>query len=68
MKKRIEKYFPDENNFFDTRSTLLNTIRVPKNLLYVTDRLPKPNYGSSTMGSIRKDEEEKLRRKTHDAS
>ncbi len=23
---------------------LLNTIRVPKNLHYLTDRLPKPNY------------------------
>ena len=25
---------------------LLQTIRVPKNLLYLTDRLPKPNYNS----------------------
>jgi NIMA (never in mitosis gene a)-related kinase len=25
---------------------LLNTIRVPKNLLYLTDRLPKPSYHS----------------------
>jgi len=23
---------------------LLSTIRVPKNLLYLTDRLPKPHY------------------------
>ena len=23
---------------------LLNTIRIPKNLHYLTDRLPKPNY------------------------
>lgn len=23
---------------------LLNTIRIPKNLHYITDRLPKPNY------------------------
>ena len=26
---------------------LLSTIRVPKNLLYLTDRLPKPHYDSS---------------------
>jgi hypothetical protein len=24
--------------------SLLNTIKVPKNLLYLTDRLPKPMY------------------------
>lgn len=46
VKKRIEKYFPDENFFYDSHSALLSTIRVPKNLLYLTDRLPKPNYES----------------------
>jgi len=40
----------------------LNTIRVPKNLLYLTDRLPKPNYSSAK----KKEDEEKLRRKTFD--
>ena len=45
VKKRIEQYFgPDE--LYDTKSILLSTIRVPKNLLYLTDRLPKPNYDS----------------------
>jgi hypothetical protein len=24
---------------------LLSTIRVPRNLLYLTDKLPKPSYG-----------------------
>ena len=42
---------------------LLNTIRVPKNLLYLTDRLPKPNYEEK---GNRWFEEEKIRRKTHD--
>jgi hypothetical protein len=43
VKKKSEKLFPEEN-FFASQSSLLNTIRVPKNLLYLTDRLPKPNY------------------------
>lgn len=30
----------DENNSIN----LLNTIKIPKNLHYLTDRLPKPNY------------------------
>lgn len=30
------------------QTELLNTIRVPKNLLYLTDRLPKPKYLSIT--------------------
>ena len=28
-------------------SQLLSTIKVPKNLLYLTDRLPKPHYDHS---------------------
>ena len=51
---------------------LLQTIKVPKNILYLTDRLPKPKYGdsSSSWGNERErkmNEEEQLRRKTHDA-
>lgn len=29
---------------FELNQELLKTIRVPKNLLYLTDRLPKPHY------------------------
>ena len=50
--------FPD--NDFDVeepRIDLLSTIRVPKNLLYLTDRLPKPNYNSESR-KIRGDSEE----------
>jgi NIMA (never in mitosis gene a)-related kinase len=43
IKKKIDKLFP-EDQFYDSYSQLLSTIRVPKNLLYLTDRLPKPNY------------------------
>jgi len=64
IKKRIDKLLPHDE-FYDSQSSLLNTIRVPKNLLYLTDRLPKPTY---TSPQKRMDEMEKLRRKTHDAS
>lgn len=43
-----EQLFLDE--FYDgvddspLQNELLSTIRVPKNLLYLTDRLPKPSY------------------------
>jgi hypothetical protein len=64
VKKRIEKYFPSDP-LYDSHSALLSTIRVPKNLLYLTDRLPKPNYDSNEK-KRRMEEEEKIRRRTHD--
>jgi len=60
VKKKIERLFPD--NQFDVEEpqlNLLSTIRVPKNLLYLTDRLPKPNYGSE--GHRMREQEEILR-------
>ena len=45
--KKTEKLF--QNDIFDDQNeqlNLLSTIRVPKNLLYLTDRLPKPQYDS----------------------
>jgi len=44
---------------------LLSTIRVPKNLLYLTDRLPKPSYAQDTVGRNRSTEEE-TKRRTHE--
>ena len=44
--KHAEKLFPNENFLSDEQNILLNTIRIPKNLLYLTDRLPKPRYSS----------------------
>ena len=43
VRKKIDKLFPD-NDFdnLEPQVNLLSTIRVPKNLLYLTDRLPKP--------------------------
>jgi len=45
---------------------LLSTIRVPKNLLYLTDRLPKPQYDSDERR--RREQEELLRRRTYEGS
>lgn len=39
------EYF-DESYDDQQRLKLLQTIKVPKNLLYLTDRLPKPSYDS----------------------
>jgi hypothetical protein len=67
IRKRIEKLFP-EDFLYDTQNSLnlLNTIKVPKNLLYLTDRLPKPNYTSEE--KRRREQEELLRRRTYEGS
>lgn len=44
---------------------MLSTIRVPKNLLYLTDRLPKPSYDSvSNHGGFKKKTESVEKRRT----
>lgn len=43
---------------------LLSTIRVPKNLLYLTDRLPKPTYKSPVVRNRSTDGEEAKRMTT----
>lgn len=49
---------------------LLSTIRVPKNLLYLTDRLPKPHYdkvmSKNNRSRDRNDETDDLKRRTHE--
>jgi NIMA (never in mitosis gene a)-related kinase len=48
VKKKAEKLFPDAFEEIDGgQFNLLSTIRVPKNLLYLTDRLPKPAYDNA---------------------
>lgn len=67
IRSKVEKLFPGENfEDFDTQLNLLSTIRVPKNLLYLTDRLPKPNYDSDHQK--RREQEELLRRRTYEGS
>lgn len=66
VKKKIEKLFPSDFLYeVNCNMNLLSTIRVPKNLLYLTDRLPKPNYPTD---EHRKQLEEKLRRRTYEGS
>lgn len=65
VKKKVEKFFPNEY-MYASQSSLLKTIRVPQNLMYLTDRLPKPNYNDSSKG-FSQDKDEANKRRTHDA-
>lgn len=57
VKKKMEKLFPNEPPIdFPHEANLLSTIRVPKNLLYLTDRLPKPMYDSDDRRRREKEE------------
>ena len=61
VRNKVKWLFPDEH-FDDSdnkKANLLSTIRVPKNLLYLTDHLPKPAYDSDRQKMRAK--EEKLR-------
>ena len=60
MVNRIAKLFPGEKFEVSEQSVLMNTIRVPKNILYLSDRLPKPTY------AIASPEPDKRRSTTHD--
>ena len=51
FKKRSQKYYPEfEDEEYDTaykgQSHLLKTIRIPKNIMHLSSRLPKKNYDS----------------------
>ena len=59
VKKMIVKLFPNAFEILEPQMNLLSTIRVPKNLLYLTDRLPKPAYDSDSRK--RREQEELLR-------
>ena len=39
---KVKEYFPEENDH--ENNELLKTIRVPKNLMYLSNRLPNANY------------------------
>jgi hypothetical protein len=65
VKKKMEKLFPNEAEVA-MEANLLSTIRVPKNLLYLTDRLPKPMYDSDDRR--RREKEEQLRRRTYEGN
>ena len=56
VRKMGERLFRDFYDDFDSpqQNQLLSTIRVPKNLLYLTDRLPKPSYDSESTRNLKK--------------
>lgn len=42
VSKRVEKYFPPQ--YDEKENKLLSTIYMPKNILYLSDKLPRSNY------------------------
>lgn len=45
IKQRIKRNKQDyEDPFYESNAELLNTIKFPMNIHYLTDRLPGPNY------------------------
>jgi len=68
MSQRLFKEDPFEEESQWSNAELLSTIRVPRNLLYLTDKLPKPTYDSSSRKSLTKAQHsnEKLNRRTQD--
>ena len=67
IKNKIKWLFPDENfdDVDNKNMNLLSTIRVPKNLLFLTDHLPAPTYDLDKSKSM-KTKEENLRRRTYE--
>ncbi len=66
--KRIESYFPEAGLFDDEdeENILMKTIRVPKNLMYLTERLPKSCYEDDEMARVSGKKSQRL--KTSDMS
>lgn len=62
FRKRSQKYFPEyeeeeyEDNY-NGQSLLLKTIRIPKNIMHLSSRLPKKNYDISTLNGNYNSEE-----------
>ena len=49
FRKRSQKYYPefDDEDYslaYQGHSNLLKTIRIPKNIMHLSSRLPKKNY------------------------
>ncbi len=41
---RVQKLFPEEDFETEGQNALITKIRVPRNIMYLSDRLPKPRY------------------------
>ena len=64
IKKRLEFFKAEagyENEDLDSmeEGVLLRTIRIPKNILCLSDKLPEPNYDDSNVHKVSKDKKEK---------
>lgn len=46
IQKKIEEYSLEFESKDKIKEELMRTIRIPKNLHYLTDQLPRPNYGN----------------------
>tara|TARA_B110000285_G_scaffold224942_1_gene282474 strand:+ start:1044 stop:1274 length:231 start_codon:yes stop_codon:yes gene_type:complete len=61
FRKRSQKYFPEyeeeeyEDNY-NGQSLLLKTIRIPKNIMHLSSRLPKKNYDIVLNGNFNSEE------------
>jgi NIMA (never in mitosis gene a)-related kinase len=56
MVQKIRQLFPNDISSISIETSLLKTIRLPKNLMNLTDKLPKPNYGKPTSTLVTKRE------------
>jgi NIMA (never in mitosis gene a)-related kinase len=63
--KRMEKLFPNE--FDNIEDILLSTIRCPKNLMYLTDRLPSSSYNQDSIFSNGQKSRTKANTSTYDS-
>lgn len=41
---KLEELFPNDHFENSERNALLSTIRIPKNIMYLSDKLPRPSY------------------------
>lgn len=44
FQKKCQELFPEAMAEYEEESELLKTIRIPRNLMYLSNRLPMPNY------------------------
>ena len=60
FRKRQNKYFPElideDENMHNSQSILLKTIRIPKNIMHLSSRLPKKNYESTLIAGYNSDD------------
>ena len=63
--KRLEyfKAITGDNNLSNNNKGLLKTIHMPKNLIFLADKLPKPNYDNNNKNIIKEENEEFIEEK-----